>query len=147
MLPINIHELTAALPVSRKEYCWPANEPLRGVRNPLVRIWWLHLRVACWGELASHVCWDLASCECTHWGENISRGGVGSRGRGSLTNITSCKTKRSDLHLTPGCLHSCSINLLNVFLPILINLTKIKKRNLCIYKILLTCSVKFGTQL
>lgn len=110
VLTINIYELTAALPVSRKEYCWPANKPLRSIRNPLVRIWWLNLSVAWWGELASHVSWDLASCECTHWGENISRGRVGSRGRGSLTNVTSWETKKLDLHLTPGCLHSCSIN-------------------------------------
>lgn len=115
VISINIHELTAALPVSRKEHCWPANEPLRSIRNPLVRIWWLDLSVTGWGELASHVCWDLASSECTHWGENISRGGVGSRGRGSLTNVTSCKTKKLDLGLMPRCLHLCSANLLQVF--------------------------------
>ena len=119
VLTINIHELTAVLPVSRKEYCWPANEPLRSVRNPLVRIWWLNLSMTCWGELASHVCRDLASCECTHRGEDISRGGVGSRGRGSLTNITSCKTKRLDL-----CLHSCTQNLLDAFLPVWVILGK-----------------------
>ena len=115
VININIHELTAALPVSRKEHCWPANEPLRSIWNPLVRIWWLNLSVAGWGELASHVCWDLASSECTHWGENISRGGVGSRGRGSLTNVTSCKTKKLDLGLMPRCLHLCSAYLLQVF--------------------------------
>lgn len=85
-----MYELIVDLLVGRKEYCWFVNEFLRSIRNLLVRIWWLNLSMVCWGELVSYVCWDLVFCERIYWRENIFRGRVGSRGRGSLINIIFC---------------------------------------------------------
>ena len=80
--------LNTVLPVGREKDCWSTNEPLRCVRNPLVRIGRLYLGITCWWKLTSHVCRDLTLGERAHWWEDIPRCGIGCRGRGGLTNVT-----------------------------------------------------------